>query len=104
MARFDVRTNLNRASKEQVPYLIELQADLLAGLSTRFVAPLVPASRFGPPASRLNPVFRVGARNFVMDTALCAGIPSKQLGERVTSLAPRAGDVLAAIDLLVSGI
>ncbi len=104
MARFDVRPNLDRGSREQVPYLLELQADLLAGLGTRFVAPLVPASRFGPPAARLNPVFRVGARNFVMDTALCAGVSSKQLGERATSLSPRAGDVLAAIDLLISGI
>ena len=104
MARFDVRSNLNRASREQVPYLVELQADLLSGLATRFVAPLVPASRFGTPAARLNPVFRIGARNFVMDTALCAAIPSKQLGERITSLSPRAPDVLAAIDLLISGI
>lgn len=56
MARFDVRANLNRSSRERVPYLIELQKDLLAGLATRLVAPLAPAARFGPPASRLNPV------------------------------------------------
>ena len=68
MARFDVRANLNRSSRARVPYLVELQADLLAGISTRLVAPLVPAARFGPPASRLNPVFRIGGRNFVMDT------------------------------------
>ena len=39
MARFDVRANLNRSSRERVPYLLELQTDLLAGLGTRLVAP-----------------------------------------------------------------
>lgn len=104
MARFDVRSNLNRASRDRVPYLVELQSDLLAQLDTRFVAPLVPAASFGPRAERLNPVFRIGGRQFVMDTALCAAIPAKQLGDRVTTLAPHASDVVAAIDLLISGI
>ena len=104
MARFDARINLHRPSRERVPYLIELQADLLADLGTRLVAPLVPAARFGPPASRLNPVFRIGHRNFVMDTALIAGIPATQLGEAVASLGERSVDILGALDFLVSGI
>ena len=41
MARFEVHSNLNRASRDRVPYLIDLQADLLAALRTRLVAPLV---------------------------------------------------------------
>ncbi len=104
MARFDVRANLHRPSRDRVPYLLELQADLLAGLGTRLVAPLVPAARFGPPASRLNPVLRIGARNFVMDTALIAGIPATQLGDRVASLQERSAELLGALDFLVSGI
>jgi toxin CcdB len=104
MARFDVRTNLNRASRERVPYLLELQTDLLAGLDTRLVAPLMPAARFGPPASRLNPVVRIGSRNFVMDTALIAGVPANQLGDRVASLVERSSEVLGALDFLVSGV
>jgi toxin CcdB len=104
MARFDVCTNLHRASRERVPYLLELQTDLLAGLGTRLVAPLVPAARFGPPASRLNPVVRIGSRNFVMDTALIAGIPANQLGDRVASLSGRSADLLGALDFLVFGI
>ena len=104
MARFDVRTNLHRGSRDRVPYLLELQTDLLASLDTRLVAPLVPAARFGPPASRLNPVLRIGARNFVMDTALAACIPAIQLGERVVSLAERSAELLGALDFLVSGV
>ena len=46
MARFEVRTNLNRASRAQVPYLLELQADMLSALDTRLVTSLVPAVDF----------------------------------------------------------
>lgn len=103
MSRFDVRSNLHRSSRDRVPYLLELQSDLLTDLNTRLVAPLVPAARFGPPASRLNPVLRIGSRNFVMDTALIAGIPANQLGERVATLGERSAEVLGALDFLVSG-
>jgi toxin CcdB len=104
MARFDAHTNLNRATRARVPYLLELQADMLSALDTRLVAPLVTAAEFGPVATRLNPGFRIGNRNLVMDTALMAGVPKKLLGERVVSLADRSADILGAVDFLVSGI
>jgi len=104
MARFDVRANLNRDSRTRVPYLLELQSDLLAGLATRLVVPLVPAAAFGPPALHLNPVFRIGNRNYVMDTALMAGVGTRVLGERIASLSDHATDIVAAVDFLVSGI
>ena len=104
MARFEVRTNLNRATSARVPYLVELQADMLSALDTCLVAPLVPAAEFGPAATRLNPGFRIGKRTLVMDTALMAGVPKKLLGEKVVSLADRSEDILGAVDFLVSGI
>ena len=104
MARFEVRANLNRATRVRVPYLLELQADMLSALDTCLVAPLVPAADFGPAAARLNPGFRIGNRNLVMDTALMAGVPRKLLGERAVSLADRSVEILGAVDFLVSGI
>lgn len=104
MARFDVRANLNRESRGRVPFLLELQADLLSSLATRLVVPLVPATDFGPPATRLNPVFRIGNRNYVMDTALMAGVSAKVLGERAASLAERSAEILGAVDFVLSGI
>ena len=104
MARFDVRAKLNRATRARVPYLLELQADMLSALDTCLVAPLVPAAEFGPAATRLNPVFRIGNRKFVMDTSLMAGVPRKLLGERAVSLADRSVEIVGAVDFLVSGI
>ena len=103
MARFDVRANLHKASRARVPLLLEVQADLLGDLSTRLVVPLVASADFGPAAARLNPVFRVGTRNYVMDTAAMAVVPTKILGAITTSLAGRSAEILDAIDFLISG-
>lgn len=104
MARFDVRENLNRATRARVPYLLELQADMLSALGTRLVAPLVPAADFGPAATRLNPGFRIGGRKLVLDTALMAGVSRNLLGDKVVSLADRSAEILGAVDFLVSGV
>jgi len=39
-----------------------------------------------------------------MDTALVAGVPANQLGDRVASPGERSADLLGALDFLVSGI
>ena len=104
MARFDVYRNPNRKSRERVPLLLDVQADLLAGLTTRLVVPLVSAAEFGRPAEKLNPVFKIEGRSFVMSTAEMAAIPVKGLGERVESLQSSATTILGAVDFLISGI
>jgi toxin CcdB len=104
MARFDVYENPNRRSQQRVPYLLDVQADMLADLATRLVVPLLKASDFGPAAQRLNPVFRIGRQKYVMATAEMAAISRKQIGSRVGSLAAQSVDILNAIDFLISGI
>lgn len=83
--------------------MLEVQADLLSGLATRLVVPLIPATQFGPPLEKLNPNFKIGGRPHVMATAEMAAIPVKNLGERVATLEHHATDILAAIDFLISG-
>lgn len=104
MPRFDVHQIADRGPGSRVVYVLDIQADLLSGLATRLVVPLVPASEFGPPVKRLNPVFRIGNRNFVMATAEMAAIPRKLIGERATSLAGESDEIIAALDFLISGI
>jgi len=62
MAQFDVYENLNVHTKNDIPYLLDLQADLLSTLATRIVAPLVGASAMGKPISHLNPKFQIKRR------------------------------------------
>ena len=103
MARFDVHRNPNRRSRERVPYLLDVQADLLSGLSTRLVVPLIPAADFGTPIERLNPEFRIGGRAYIMATAEMAAVPRKSIGEKAATLEPQSAEILAALDFLISG-
>tara|TARA_Y100001001_G_scaffold162539_1_gene189339 strand:+ start:1457 stop:1615 length:159 start_codon:yes stop_codon:yes gene_type:complete len=52
MSRFDIFEN-----EEGAGYLLDVQSDLLSGLNTRVVVPLLPKSSAPFPAQRLNPVF-----------------------------------------------
>jgi toxin CcdB len=104
MARFDTYNNPNPRSQKRAVYLLDVQADILADLSTRMVVPLVASSDFGPPATRLNPVFEIGNGQYVMATAEMAAISRKDIGERVGSLGAHSTDILNAVDFLISGI
>lgn len=59
---------------------------------------------FGRPAAILNPVFTIGDARLVLSTAELAGVARRDLGARVTSLAEHRSEVLAAVDLLFSGV
>ena len=102
MARFDVYRNPNPRTKERVPYLLDIQANLLESLATRLVVPLIPVSGFGKPVERLNPVLRVADRSYLMATAEMAAVPRKSIGEKAAALASESTVILAAVDFLIS--
>lgn len=103
MSQFLVYRNPNKQTRSQVPYLLDLQAELLGGLNTRVVAPLLPASR-ARPARHLNPVFEVEGRAVVLSTAELAGVPLAALGEEVASLREHRDEIIAALDFLFTGV
>lgn len=81
MAKYDVVRRRTGAG-----YLLDCQADLLSQLNTRFVVPLLPVREAPKPAARLNPVFELEGKSYVMVTQFAAAIPVAELGERVASL------------------
>lgn len=103
MAQFDVYANPNPVTRQEIPYLLDVQANLLDGLASRAVVPLVNASAMGKAAQHLNPGFTIGQAEVVMSTAELAGIPTRLLGEKVGSLADRRGEIIAALDFLFTG-
>lgn len=104
MAQFDVYRNANPASGQAIPYLLDVQSGLLDRLATRVVVPLVLAPEFGKAAKVLNPQFEIEGVAVVMSTAELAGVSSRMLGERLTSLALRRDEIIAALDFLFTGI
>lgn len=103
MAQFDVYENRNPESKQTIPYLLDVQADLLDNLATRVVVPLVTASSTGKAAKNLNPQFNIKRVSVVMSTAELAGVHQQVLGEKVCSLKEQRNEIIAALDFLFTG-
>jgi toxin CcdB len=102
MAQFDV--HYDRRSKQH-PLLLDIQTDWLAGLSTRLVVPLVPRERYGakPIVKRLNPMLIIEHAEYVARFQDLAAVMKSQLGSVITSLRARRVELIAAVDLLVTG-
>jgi toxin CcdB len=99
MARFDVY-----AMKRGGTLVVDCQADLLSGLNTRVVAPLVAEAKAPPPARHLNPVFAIGGERYVLMAQMLSAVEMRELGDKVGSLASEGETVLGALDFLVSGV
>ena len=104
MAQFDVYINPNPATRKLVPYLLDIQADLLDSLATRVVVPLVLTDQLGKAAKQLNPQFKIKGIAVTMSTPELAGVAKRSLGEKVSSLKPKRDEIIAALDLLFTGI
>ncbi|WP_224961313.1 CcdB family protein [Geomonas subterranea] len=103
MAQFDVYENPDQDSKSSVPFLLDVQADLLNRLNTRVVVPLVPVSALAHPIPLFNPQFEVEGTSFVMCTAELAGIHIRLIGAKVGSLKDSRTEIIAALDFLFTG-
>lgn len=102
MAQFDVHTN---PGNREYPFVVDLQADLLRDLATRMVAPLVPARKLGAvPIAILNPAIDIAGKDHVVLTQEAAAVPRASLGPVAFSLAHRRNDLIAALDLICTGI
>lgn len=84
--------------------VVVAQADLLRHLTTRFVIPLKPIDRFDGAKSNLNPRFHIGDEEMVLLTEFAAAVRLRELGSKVASLADSRETIVAAIDLLVTGV
>ena len=105
MAQFDVYRNRDTATRRRVPYLLDVQSDLLEDLGTRVVIPLAAPSPAGVAAiGRLMPVFDIEGATVTLVTAQLAGVSRAVLGRHVGSLAASRREIVAALDVLISGV
>jgi len=91
------------ARRDGLGYFLDCQADLLDGLNTRFVVPLLPQTLAPLPAARLNPMFEIDGVAFVMATQFASSVRLLELGEAVASFAEREHEILNALDMLITG-
>ena len=102
MPQFTVYQNMKKKKKKLVPYLLDVQADLLADLQTCVVVPLTAADK-NKAISRLTPILTVDGTEYLMLTPQLAGIMRKELGKPVTTLTDARNEIIGAIDFLVTG-
>ena len=103
MAQFDVCLNPNPDTQAAIPYLLEVQSDLLESITTCVVVPLVRSSQRKKPAKYLNPRLDIEGTQVIMLTEQIAGISRRALGKRVTSLSSKRQEIMTALDFLFSG-
>ena len=104
MAQFDVYLNPNTETNRNIPYLVDVQDDLLDVLATRVVIPLHTMASMPKPAKQLNPILEISGEKFVLSTAELAGIHAAMLGEPIENLNAYREDMIAALDFVFTGI
>jgi toxin CcdB len=105
VSQYDVYPNPSTRSRDWVPYLVDVQSDLLSGLRTRLVMPLTRVAVDLPQAPRrLAPVFTIDGERLALQPQAAAGLDARLLNKPVASLAAHAGEIRDALDAVVSGI
>jgi toxin CcdB len=84
--------------------VVDCQSDLLEQIDSRLVVPLLPGAEAPKLAARLNPVFKINGKDYVMLTQAATAVRRRELGAVMASLADRSFEVTGALDVLVSGV
>ncbi len=104
MAQFDVFANPGR-NRGRIPYVLDVQSDLLRDLATRVVVPLgVPEIVERQYLAALNPVFRIARRQVVMLSTEIAHLPTRVLARPVANLEAQRFAIMRAIDAILAGV
>ena len=78
MAQFDVYPNPSPRSRDQVPYVVDVQSNLLSALRTRLVMPLTRVAVDSPhPPRRLAPQFTITGERLALQPQAAAGLDAR---------------------------
>lgn len=100
MPRFDVYRN---PSAGGTGYVVDVQADLLDGLATRVVVPLLPVERRSEAHPELNPAMHVRGEVMTLEPQAIGTVPRKLLGRPVANLGAERDAITRALDILLTG-
>ncbi|MBS3965484.1 MAG: CcdB family protein [Methylomonas sp.] len=83
--------------------MLDIQSDFLDELKTLLLIPAIKLAE-QKPITRLNPVFEFEQQHYLLVAQEIAAIPPNSLGTKVSDLESLRGKILAAVDLLITGI
>jgi toxin CcdB len=101
--QFDVVENLSPLTRVRYPFAVVLQHDRISTFTLLVVAPLTAASP-SLARTRLDPSVNIGGREYVVIIEELAGVQRKTLGRVVGSVEADRYAIVAALDMLFTGI
>ena len=104
MAQFDVYANPSESAAHGIPYVVVVQSDLLDALATRMTIPLATVEFAEKSPDKLCPVVTVNGQRLRALAHYTAPLPTRSLQQVVGNLAPQASTLIAAMDVVVSGV
>ena len=104
MSQFDIHRNRDKRSRSDTPLLLDMQPESMPSLATRLVVPVRRADAFqGMVLQRLHPEIRVKGEAYVAFVTEMAAVPRTILGPVAESAQDHRAEIIAAIDLLITG-
>ena len=104
MAQFDVYVNPSESASLGIPFVVVVQSDLLDALATRLSIPLASIDFSEKSPEKLFPMVVVNGQSLRALAHYSAPLPTLSLRDRVGNLAPQASVLIAAMDVVVSGV
>ena len=103
MPQFDVHVNPGR-NRQTFPYVVNVQSRRFDGAASRVVVPLARSPAPLEADRRLMPKLVIVAETFFLNPLAMFAAPVAVLGPVVASFAqdPEAGDIIAAIDEIIT--
>ena len=100
MAQFDVYENKNIKTRDEIPFLLDIQHNILEDSSTRVMIPLGFQTQIN---NTINPSFLINETKVTLMTTFMATMAVKQLGQKVYSLKDNRDEIISSIDFLITG-
>ena len=101
--QFDIVENRNASTRRTYPFLIVLQSDRASSFNSLIVAPLIKSS--GPlDHSRIHPAIEIAKVRYAVLSERLAAVQATTLGPVVGSAEDHRYEIVAALDMLFTGI
>lgn len=104
MAQYDVYPNPSASVGNGIPYVVVIQSDLLDALTTRLTVPLTTMAFAGKVPTALCPVIVVKGQRLHALAHYAAPLPAKALRRPVQNVSAQASALIAAMDVVLSGV
>jgi CcdB protein. len=104
MSQFSIHINTNTATKDNYPFLVDIQNQILDSMETRLVVPLMLLSKYKKELIKeLMPIIEINRKKYVVLIPLLASIHKKNLGQIVADIGSKRQEIIYGLDFLITG-